>query len=170
MITTTQPIRPSGEQKRLLHIMWFGMVIIIGAYWVAHAFLSRSPKSPMLSFNIGIILLAVSLLCTLVALGWNNKTVAWVTHQVGPTVFMRLGAEDRIKSQNKIQRSYIGILALLEVGPLLGLVSTFLGSEFDNIFEITTGSSLFILILIRLRGYPRILDALSKLEIRDIES
>ena len=135
-----------------------------------NAWVADKPKVGSLPSIFFTVLVAYSLFLYVGAWWWYNRTIRSVNVQVAPTVFQRLGPQDRVALQNRLQASAIICLALMESPAVLGLVNSMMQSPYPHLFKWLAGASLAGLLLFKLTGYPAIFELLDKLELRGATS
>ncbi len=157
----------TAQQKRVLTIIWFAMVVAVVCYSVVERSVSpHLQKSGAMPAVFPVTLIAQSVLLFGGAWWWFARTITAVTAQAAPTAIQRLGPQERRALRARLQQTTIICLACMEAPAVFGLVNSFVASPYPRLFGWLAGASLISLLLFRISGYPAIFAALDKLDVR----
>ena len=160
------PVMSVAQQKRILHIIWLGMISALVCYWVINLRIAATPKTGAWPATLPPALIVASLVVPAVGWGFHRRTMQAVAAQIAPAVFQRLAPAERLSLQHRVQASAILSLISLETVAICGLVNSFAASPYPHLFEWLAGASLAGLVVFRLQEYPEIFSVLDKLEVR----
>ena len=159
--------RPAQAWRSALNLIWLALTASLGLYWMVHLLMGTRPQAPPAGPTPLPMILALQAAVAWVV-GWalHGSLVRSVSAQVAPMMIQRLGPDERLALQQRVQSSTIASLALFESGAVFGLVNSLLASAIPKLFEWLAIGSFFCLVWFRLNGFPRVIDLLEKLDVR----
>lgn len=129
MNTQKEPQGNIEQRIRTMQILWIGMLLSVGAYYVFTFFSGRSTEITP-NRNLSLILVGVGLLTTLISFPIKNVLLAKAVEQ---------------QQVQMVQQGYIVAWAITEVAALLGLLDFFVtGNRYFYVLFIIAACGLLL--------------------------